>query len=97
MSKEQLQKILNNSKNKNSTVRELKKLGYHNTRYYKPTKGTNLTELARACTIECDEVDRKGFWLFGSIGYLNGYEWIWVEQTRKEPKKYNVTIMVKGV
>ena len=97
MNKEQLQEILNNSKSKRNTVRELKRLGYHNTRYYAPTKGTNLQEIAKACDIECEEIDTARYWLFGSIGRYNGFEWIWIEQTKKKPKRYSVTIMAKGV
>ena len=97
MTKEQLQEILNNSGNKRSTVKELKKLGYHNTKYYKPTKGTDLQQIAKACKIECEEVETEKYWLFGSCGEYNGFEWIWIEQTKKNPQRYSVTIMAKGV
>lgn len=97
MNKEQLQEILNNSKSKARTVRELKRLGYYNARHYAPTKGTDLQAVANACDIECEEIDTARYWLFGSIGYLNGFEWIWIEQTKKNPQRYSVTIMAKGV
>ena len=93
----QLQEILNNSKSKRNTVRELEKLGYHNTKHYAPTKGTNLVEIAKACVNECSEVETRWHWLFGSYGQYNSYEWIWIEQTRKKPQLYSVTIMAKEV
>ena len=95
MTKQELQAIASKSKNKREIERYLKRAGYHNTRYYKLTKGTNLQEIAKICTEECDEVDRKKYWLFVSFGIYNGYEWIWVEQTRKSPMRYAVTIWAK--
>lgn len=95
MSTEKLQEILSKSKNKDDAVKALKQLGYHNARFFKPTKGTDLQQIAKACVFECDEVDTPKYWLFGSFGEYNGYEWIWLEQTKKSPEKYNVTILVK--
>ena len=59
MTKQELQTILSKSRNKGEIERYLKRAGYHNTRYYKLTKGANLQEIAKACNEECDEVNRK--------------------------------------
>ena len=77
MTKQEVQAILDKSKNKREIGKKLKRLGYHNTRYYKPTNGTNLQEIAKACNEECDEADREKYYLFASLGNYNGYEWIW--------------------
>lgn len=68
MTKQELQAILDKSKNKREIGKELKKLGYYNTRYYKLTKGTNLQEIAKACNEECDEADREKYYLFCIFG-----------------------------
>lgn len=95
MTKQEVQAILDKRKNKREIGKKLKRLGYHNTRYYKPTNGTNLQEIAKACNEECDEADREKYYLFASLGNYNGYEWIWLEQTQKSPNRYSVSIWVK--
>lgn len=96
MEKQELQTILDKSENKREIEKRLKKAGYHNTRYFRPTKGTDLQQIAKACTEECDEADRKNRWLFASQGTYNGYEWIWLEQTMKSPMRYAVSIWAKA-
>ena len=76
--------------------KRLKKAGYHNTRYFRATKGTDLQQIAKACVEECDEADRENHWLFASQGTYKGYEWIWLEQTKKSPMRYAVSIWSKA-
>ena len=95
MTKQELQELLDKSKNKKEIGKILKKAGYHNARNYRPTKKLNLQRVARACEEECDEVDNGKYWLFASIGLIYDCEWIWLEQTRKSPLRYAVTIWVK--
>ena len=95
MTKQELQVIIDKSKNKRGIGKKLKKLGCYNTRHYKQTKGINLQEIAKACNEECDEANREEYSLFASFGTYNGYEWIWLEQTQKSPDRYSVSIWVK--
>ncbi len=95
MTKQELQEILNTSKNKRKAGKILRKAGYHDVRFYRPTKGMELQRVARACEEECDEVDRGEYWLFASIGSIYDCEWIWLEQTKKSPQRYSASIWVK--
>ena len=95
MTKQELQTILDGSESKKEIEQQLRKAGYHNTRFYKPTKGTNLQEIAKVCDEECEEANREKCWLFASLGSYKGYEWIWLEQTNKSPKRYSVGIWAK--
>ena len=95
MTKQELQEILNTSKNKRKAGKILRKAGYHDVRFYRPTKGMKLQRVAKACEEECNEVDRGKYWLFASIGLVYDCEWIWLEQTRKSPQRYSVSIWVK--
>jgi len=91
----ELQTIMDLSGSIRAVGQELREAGYRNTKYYKPTKEKDLQEVAKACDQECQEVDRGKYWLFGSIGHYDGYEWIWLEQTRKNPQRYTVQIWAK--
>lgn len=95
MEKEQLQSMLASSKSKRELEKKIKKAGFRNTRFSRPVKGTDLQKIAKACDAECDEVDRGRYWLFASIGRCSGYEWIWLEKTRKQPIRYSVSIWAK--
>ena len=64
MTKQELQAIVDKSKNKRGIGKKLKKLGCYNTRHYKQTKGINLQEIAKACNEECDEANREEYSLF---------------------------------
>ena len=95
MTKGELQEIVAKSKNIRDMERVLKRSGYHNARFYKPTKGTDLQAVANSCDEECDEADRGKYCLFASFGTYGGYEWIWLERTKKEPVRFHVSIWVR--
>ena len=97
MTKDDLTLIIKEGKKINTVKKMLKNRGYHNTRFYKPTKGTNLQDIARACMIEANEMDFGDYWLFGSTGVFKGFEWVWLEETKKEPVHYNVSIWTKEI
>lgn len=95
MTKRELQIIVDASKDKRQIEKRLKILGYHNTRFYRPTKGADLQKIAQACEEECEEKERENCWLFASVGVYLGYEYIWLEQTKKSPRRYSVSIFAK--
>ena len=96
MEKKELERIIKASKTKRQALRELKRLGYTNTKRYGPTKGTSAVDVVNAELFEVKE-DKGRYTLNASVHHLNGYEFVWVEQDRNECFRADVDIMVRKI
>ena len=96
ITKEELQTLLNTQKRKKQIVRLMKKQGYRDVRRCRNAKGTDVQRIAVACNKnECQSVETDGYELYGSFCVYDGYEWIWLEETRVSPIHFDVTILIK--
>ena len=96
MEQSELETIIKKCMTKRQVLRELKRRGYTNAKRYVPTRGTSAVDIVNAELFEVEE-DKGRDTLNASVHRLNGYEYIWVEQARKEEFRTSVDIMVKEI
>lgn len=94
----ELQQMLNEGKRKRKVIKILNKRGFKDVRKIPATKGIDARSVAIQCEYnKCKLVVNGNFGLFGSIGEYDGYEWVWIEETKVKPLRFRVTIMAKAI
>lgn len=95
---EELQQTMNYNKRKKPVIKILKKQGFKDVRRIKSCKGIDAQRIAKACDDgECNSVETENYELFGAIGEMFGFEFVWLEETQIEPTRYDVTILARKV
>ena len=95
---EELQGMMNNNKRKKTVIKILKKQGFKDVRRIKSCKGIDAQRVAIACEDgKCESVETENYELFGAIAEVFGFEFVWIEETKINPVRYDVTILARQV
>ena len=95
---EELQQMMDNNRRKKAVIKILKKQGFKDVRRIKTCKGLDAQRVAAACEDgKCEGVETENFELFGAIAEVFGFEFVWLEETKINPTRYDVTILARDI
>lgn len=93
---EELQQMMDNNRRKKSVIKILKKQGFKDVRRIREMKGIDAQKVAIACE-KCTTIELDNYELYGALGEYEGFEWVWLEETRLNPMKFDVTILARSI